>query len=121
MTASEFVLDTLAFYEGHPERLALDQKGCSCLYRTEDGRKCAIGRWLVKYDGAMEWHPVAEVLNRHGREILDLRVRDLPLKLFQAAQDWHDCLGMEPDLVQDARNRLLQAAGLRPPSEEVVP
>ena len=40
----QFILDTLLEYRQDPSKKALE-KG-SCKYLTEDGRKCAVGKWM---------------------------------------------------------------------------
>ena len=42
----QFILDTLLPYKEDPTTCAID--GDSCVYLTEDGRKCAVGKHMKK-------------------------------------------------------------------------
>ncbi len=49
--------ETVKYYEEDPNRRAVakDTNGDTiCRYRTEDGRKCAVGRCLETYDASIE-------------------------------------------------------------------
>lgn len=41
-----FLEDTVRYYSENVSRRALDKNG-QCKYKTEDGRKCAIGRYII--------------------------------------------------------------------------
>lgn len=43
----EFLEDTVKYYSEDVSRRALDSQG-SCRYITEDGRRCAIGRFIIE-------------------------------------------------------------------------
>lgn len=56
MNHSEFLEDTVAFYSADTSRRAVGDNGINCRYRTSDGRKCAIGRFISdeNYDKSIE-------------------------------------------------------------------
>lgn len=45
-TKLEIIEDTYKFYTAFPEKRAIDKNG-KCSFKTKDGRKCAVGRFLV--------------------------------------------------------------------------
>lgn len=51
----EFLEDTVKYYSEDVSRRALTKEG-SCKYKTEDGKKCAIGRFIIenKYNPNMD-------------------------------------------------------------------
>lgn len=50
MTEEEIVTETVLFYAEDPKRRAFDEASGKCRYRTEDGRKCAVGRCMHERD-----------------------------------------------------------------------
>lgn len=51
----EFLEDTVKYYSQDINRRAVSEDG-KCKYKTKDGKKCAIGRFLIeeKYDPCMD-------------------------------------------------------------------
>lgn len=45
-TRLQIVKEVTDFYSAHPELRGLTSDG-KCVYQTEDGRKCAVGRYLL--------------------------------------------------------------------------
>lgn len=52
MTELEFLEDTIKYYSEDTSRRAtkIIDNHPFCVYRSEDGRKCAIGRWILDED-----------------------------------------------------------------------
>lgn len=88
----EFLEDTLKYYSEDTNRRALDDQGGSCRYKTEDGKKCAIGRFIPdeKYKKSIEGCSVREVMHKNllSEEILSLG-SDF-LNSIQGLHDHHD-------------------------------
>lgn len=83
MTPKEFALKTIAPYYSNPSTCGFN--GISCLYLTEDGRKCAVGKYLV--------HPEAADNKQSLREI------------FKLGFDM-DTLVQSPELIEEAQDML---------------
>lgn len=106
LTAVQFIEDTVAWFDGHPERLSVDEG--QCCYRTDDGRSCAIGRWLVDYKGQMEGSTIHSVIEACGPRVLHPAIRHLPLHVLTRAQSLHDMLGIG-DIREVFEDRLKRA------------
>jgi hypothetical protein len=97
VTALEVVQETLEFYKDHPERTAISEDG-EYRYRTDDGRKCPLGRYLVSYEPEMEGQTARRLFQSYGRKVLDPKVGHLPCTLFSQLQRWHDRPAQRPEL-----------------------
>ena len=93
MTTSEMVNETVDFYLQHPEERAYNDLMGTCLYKTEDGRKCAVGRMLDEEKLALhqlstqrldEWGDINEVC--YNLEDLGLSLNDILKEEYQDAQ-----------------------------------
>lgn len=49
LSAIEIIAETVAFYGEDTDRRGLDCDG-DCLYRTADGKECAVGRCMIDSD-----------------------------------------------------------------------
>lgn len=93
MTKEEFLLDMLDYYTTDVSRRAI-QKGV-CVYKTTDGRKCAIGRHIndEKYDPLIEGcvitinGPVINCLNENIKSIDTVFLRNVQ-KLHDSELNW---------------------------------
>lgn len=115
LTATELVAEAVAWFDGHPERVAYDVESDQCRYRTDNGRRCAIGRWLLNYEETMEGLSLDTLLERYGSQALHPAVRHLPLELLRPLQYWHDLLqnsGVPPDVRDAARDSLVWRAAV---------
>lgn len=88
----EFLEDTIKFYsEDVKRRAAIDvyEGRSQCFYRTEDGRKCAIGRWIPddKYNNLMEGEAVC---GKNVMSFLPKKISDLESAFLMAVQALHD-------------------------------
>lgn len=91
MTHREFWQDTFEFYDGHPERRAFGEDE-TCLYLTDDGRKCAIGRFIPDGHAAQRETDVsvASLFDLHP-ELRHLPAfRGLEIDFLALVQGWHD-------------------------------
>jgi hypothetical protein len=91
LAATEVVRQACTTFQDHPEAVAWAYNGGR--YRCRDGRMCPIGMWLVRYDRRnFENKAIGYLLRIYGLEILDPRVRHLPVDLFRYLQTAHDQL-----------------------------
>lgn len=88
MNHSEFLEDTVAFYSADTSRRAVDDNSISCRYRTNDGRKCAIGRFISdeNYDESIEGCEITLLDN----EYLPDWMRKLNKDFLTSMQNFHD-------------------------------
>lgn len=89
LTPEEIITDTVNYYEADPSRRAVDEES-SCAYLAEDGRKCAVGRYLL--DGPWQ-HSAANALGLvrdYDTNCLVPEVRHIPVDLWQQLQTYHD-------------------------------
>lgn len=96
MTQKELALDTFKYYNDNPLRRGISKTG-SCLYKTSEGNKCAVGRWLIEDNNILEFRGsvirLSEYLNvRKGglSQFLKEEVKDIPPSLWGELQAWHD-------------------------------
>src|ERR1041385_2383250 len=89
-----FLDEMVAFYSARPASRAIkrDYNGAilGCFYRTDDGRKCAIGRYISddKYTIAMESSLSSEM--DLAFQALEPKVQVLGVGFLAAVQDLHD-------------------------------
>jgi len=84
---TDFFKETVEFYKADVTRRA---KGTiSCVYRTLDGRKCAIGRWIPddKYTPEIEYNGN---VNNNIMELLPLHIQSLGKFFLSEVQIFHD-------------------------------
>jgi hypothetical protein len=107
MTKEEFLLDTLEYYTEDTTRRG-KEKGGACCFRSAEGKKCAIGRFIPdeKYSNDMENTPIYQ-LKANG--IFSADIIDLPENYLVHIQNFHDsdvCWGYEKELTWQGRERL---------------
>lgn len=90
-TKLEIINETVAFYSEDVKRRAVNEGG-SCEYRTEDGRKCAVGRVLLPrhYQVSLEGETASDILRGRGDSILFLEYRGHSHGFWDALQHFHD-------------------------------
>lgn len=83
----EFLEDTIAYYSEDVNRRAVNNMRCS--YKTEDGKKCAIGRYISekKYNSIIEGHGVGSSV---VYKLLPKKILDLDIDFLDDIQDLHD-------------------------------
>lgn len=95
MDLKQFILDTLLPYKEDPSTCAWNPVDKTCLYLTEDGRKCAVGKHLIdgvhqKFLGDVgqldDEYDLDKILTPEARE------QKLSIKIWQAMQGYHDQL-----------------------------
>lgn len=112
MTNLELVLDTIEYYKKNPR--ALDESGF-CVYKSENGNMCAVGRWI-------NWEkvPVEDIkhINSAGsvegneemiKNLLLDEVKDIPFTLWDALQNYHDyTLSEDEDKIIREQKRMIE-------------
>lgn len=103
MTNLELVKNTIEYYTDDPSRRGIDDNG-SCVYKTKDEKKCAVGRWIDE-DKCKEYNIEIErlegdvgilcnILNKRFslnlEDILIDDVKDIPQELWMDLQMYHD-------------------------------
>lgn len=100
MTEEEIVTETVLFYAEDPKRVARTDVGC--MYRTVDGRKCAVGRCMLDdlpsalFDvlgGVTDLEAKAyEIMKESGTldDVLKPRYRGQSPRFWQKLQALHD-------------------------------
>ena len=93
----EILKDTVDYYREDPEgRRAVDKNG-DCEYTTDDGRHCAIGRYMRAEFLDTEWkenHGVGVYgLSSNVDYYLKHDVRGLDIDFWRDLQDLHDSVG----------------------------
>lgn len=48
MTKKEIIMDTYNFYKDNLDKFAINNYSGDCRYLTEDGKKCAVGRYMTE-------------------------------------------------------------------------
>lgn len=91
MTKAEIITDTVTYYEEDPSRRAYsDQLGYQ--YQTEDGRRCAIGRYLANPGDITNMRTVAHILKSRDFHLFRKDVRQhTEWEFWQNLQLYHDC------------------------------
>lgn len=91
-TRKQIIDETVEFYSEDPRRRAVDEHN-ACVYLTEDGRKCAVGRCLeedaptLDHEGSIS----ALTLRRMFQdEEFRPEYRGHPLDFWQDIQNLHD-------------------------------
>lgn len=88
----EFLDDTLKYYVKDPSRRAIviADKKIRCMYKTTDGRKCAIGRHIAedKYDSTIEGLGIVCV---KMASIIPKQIKNLGTPFLLKIQLLHDC------------------------------
>ncbi len=100
--------EAIEWYVGHPEHYAFDEFEGVCAYRTTDGKKCAVGRWVAPcfMDQVAEMNsaPADEVLSKYP-ECLQPQVSGLNTFFWNALQSAHDAAALdEHNYPDDDRN-----------------
>lgn len=88
MTKEEFLKDTINFYNSNNRSVYSNLR---CLYLSlEDGKKCAIGRFLKKEDAITadeKGYDVDEIIKAN---MLPERISKLGIHFLETVQDLHD-------------------------------
>lgn len=96
MTKKEFLDDMVAFYSVDPiDRRAVNYDVCK--YKTTDGKKCAIGRWILdeNYDKDFEGNGIQswKTYESTGKTILQSLPEEIQLlgdEFLRDVQNLHD-------------------------------
>ncbi len=92
MTRKEFLDDMVAFYSEDVNRRAVESG--ACCYRTRDGRKCAIGRYILDelYNDSIEGKNALHC-NFSSNGMLPLSITSLGIYFLRQVQALHDSSG----------------------------
>ena len=84
----DFLEDTVKYYSEDTSRRAVKFSG-GCFYRTDDGRKCAIGRHIPDelYDVSIENKSICSII---GFECISDELRELGMLFLSDVQELHD-------------------------------
>ena len=93
----DILKDTVDYYREDPQsRRAVNESG-DCLYTTDDGRHCAIGRYMRPEFLDIEWKENNGVgvngLSSYVDYYLKHEVRGLDMDFWRDLQDIHDVVG----------------------------
>lgn len=90
MTQAQVLIDTVEFYGEDLERRATE--GLSCVYETEDKRRCAIGRLCPEIAGTLPYSGVGRIWKRLPEQVKELGVDFLfQVQLIHDRKDnWSD-------------------------------
>ena len=85
----DFLEDTVKYYSEDTSRRAVTIGGSYCYYRTDDGRKCAIGRHIPDelYDVSIENKSICSII---GFECISDELRELGMLFLMNVQELHD-------------------------------
>ena len=89
--------ETIAFYGEDTSRRAMNNYG-SCMYKTEDGKQCALGRKMLpdinftSIEGQSASSLNTRMINEDKNldDLLQEDCRDLPVGFWQRLQEIHD-------------------------------
>lgn len=90
----QFILDTLLPYKENPELCAFEDG--ECLYLTEDGRKCAVGKHMKEGDWQKFHGGFSNLLFSCPKELFlteEALSHNLTDQIWSVIQDYHDNLG----------------------------
>lgn len=99
-TKKQFILDTLLPYKNNPQLCAfkyntiLDQY--SCVYLTDDGKKCAVGKHLIEGEHQNFLGTVGELLMTYQEEDIftpEALEQNLSIPVWTLMQRYHDVIG----------------------------
>lgn len=82
------ILEILLPYKENVENCAVVNN--NCLYLTEDGKKCAVGKMLKEGVWQRDVTSVKRLLEKYGREILEEKYQDVHIDLLIVMQQYHD-------------------------------
>lgn len=93
-TDTELFKETVEWFAGRPERRATTPEG-RCRYRTEDGRRCAVGQLIPKRKYRTEFEGCNiqmkdEEPHSTQKALLAALPKGINLNLLYWLQQWHD-------------------------------
>lgn len=93
----EFILNTLLPYKEDPSTCAINEEG-ACLYLTDDGKKCAVGKHLIdgehqKYKAGV--YSLFRVFDEDKILTEEAKQQHLPIKVWYIMQRYHDAIVSE--------------------------
>jgi hypothetical protein len=95
----QFILDTLLPYKENPKSCAIGDDGC--MYLMEDGRKCAVGKHMLKGEWQSSMGNVECVFRNFGEKKVLKKyaiMQKLTNKQWCSMQAYHDMLARHIDL-----------------------
>ena len=96
ISQKQFILDTLLPYKQDPSTCAIDE--CDvCLYLTEDGRKCAVGKHMKKGKWQTEFNSFKDIDYIFGlKKVLKRSAlkQGFTIEQWTYMQQYHDNVGL---------------------------
>ena len=102
MTTQELLDDTIKYYSEDPVRRGIMRNAndeVDCVYTTDDGKHCAVGRWLKpEYQDTGWWgneeNGIGELVDEDvWEEVIRGEVIHIPMWLWYDLQSLHDIKG----------------------------
>jgi hypothetical protein len=98
----EFILNTLLPYKQDPTTCGYNMG--ACLYLTEDGRKCAVGKHMI--DGKHQHYGggVISLNRRYGLDNIlteEAKAIGLSVEEWEVMQEYHDAIAKREDSALD--------------------
>ncbi len=113
----QFILDTLLPYKENPELCAISSIG-NCVYLTEDGKKCAVGKHMKEGEWQKSEEIFIDLIKLYPKELFlteEALSYNLTNAIWLAMQEYHDSLSID-DKVNS--RRLEELTGLKFPELE---
>jgi len=94
----EFILNTLLPYKEDPSTCGFNPKTQGCFYKTEDGKKCAVGKHMLEG----EWQKCADgaetLFNDYDKNQFltkEALEQDLTVEQWDSIQQYHDAVAQK--------------------------
>jgi hypothetical protein len=115
----QFILDTLLPYKLDPSTCGYDNVEKYCVYLTQDGRRCAVGKHLKEGEWLYSKKEVEMLNSEYGlRNILneEANSHDLSLGIWSTMQSYHDSIASQrTHTINDTVKKLQAYTGFRFP------
>lgn len=108
MTCIQLIEDTIKYYKDRSKR-GVNEGSTMCVYRTGDGKMCAVGRWMdwekegsksVLVEGSIRGLTEEQFVGRIAIYFKP-EVKNIPQSLWIELQTYHD-VTISPDSTSDA-------------------
>ena len=96
-TLKQFILDTLLPYKENPETCGYDETYEQCVYLTEDGRKCAVGKHMLEGSWQNSSADVGTLDVKYGLEKIlkkSALEQNLMVDVWDNIQHYHDVVAL---------------------------
>ena len=103
MNKRQFILDTLLPYRNDPSLCSIDKKTGYCLYLSEEGKTCAVGKHMKAGKWQKAIMGVEElVVNYSISDIFTVDAEEQNLTIFEwyYIQNYHDSIATGASIIQ---------------------